>query len=93
VPPALAILWCGRSAAYQPFDGTDASVADLDHVAVELGSVEYVRSIGQRMLFAPDLTLCQTNPKSGASPKSGSDPDLRHFYDRHRYPTKVRYRR
>lgn len=57
LPPALAVLWCWPAAAYRPFDVTDASVADLDHIEVELGPVEYVRAIDQRMLLAPDLTL------------------------------------
>lgn len=54
---ALTILCCSRAAAYRPFIGTDASVADLDHIEVELGPVEYARSAGQHMLLAPDLTL------------------------------------
>ena len=57
LPAGLALLWCGRASAYRPFDGTNASVADLDHIEVELGPVEYGRSTGQRMLLAPDLTL------------------------------------
>ena len=57
LPPALTIFWCSRTMAYRPFDGTDASVADLDHIEIELGPVEYLRSAGQRMLLAPDLTL------------------------------------
>jgi len=52
LPLALAIFWCGRATAYRPFDGTDASVADLDHVEVELGPVEYLRSASQRLRLA-----------------------------------------
>ena len=43
--------------AYRPFDGTDASVADLGKIEVELGPVEDVRAADQHLLRAPDLTL------------------------------------
>jgi hypothetical protein len=41
LPVALAVLRCAPADAYRPFDGTDASVVDLDHIEVELGPVEY----------------------------------------------------
>jgi hypothetical protein len=50
-------LWCGEAEAYRPFDGTDAAVADLGDVEIELGPVEYLREGAEHMLFAPDLRV------------------------------------
>ena len=42
VASALAVGWCNEAAAYRPFDGTDAAVAETDTVEIELGPAEYV---------------------------------------------------
>ena len=39
--------------AYRPFDGTDAAVADVGEVEVELQPAGVARSSGQKMLIAP----------------------------------------
>jgi hypothetical protein len=39
--------------AYRPFDGTDASVADLGSVEIELGPVGYLRQAAAQTLIAP----------------------------------------
>jgi hypothetical protein len=57
LPPALAMIGCGSAAAYRPFDGTDASVADLGKIEIKLGPVEYLHAGDQHLLRAPDLTL------------------------------------
>jgi hypothetical protein len=54
---AAVSLWCGEAAAYRPFDGTDAAVADTGDVEIELGPVEYLREGAGHMLFAPDLRV------------------------------------
>jgi hypothetical protein len=56
-PAAVLACWCGTAQAYRPFDGTDASVADLGDVEVELGPAEYLRDGPERVLFAPDLRV------------------------------------
>jgi hypothetical protein len=43
--------------AYRPFDGTDASVADVGEFALELGPVQYYRHAGARYLIAPATVL------------------------------------
>jgi hypothetical protein len=53
----LAASWCVPAFGYRPFDGTDASVAELDHVEVELGVAHYVRMGSDQTLVAPALTL------------------------------------
>jgi hypothetical protein len=49
------IGWCGSvpAYAYRPFDGTDAAVADPDHLEIELGPAEYRRQAAEHTLFAP----------------------------------------
>src|SRR6266403_2121172 len=54
---ALAILWCNDASAYRPFDGTDAAVAELDNIEIELGPAEYVRQGDERMLIAPNVRV------------------------------------
>ncbi len=54
---ALVVLWCNDAAAYRPFDGTDAAVAEPDTIEIELGPVEYVRQGDERMLIAPNVRL------------------------------------
>ena len=36
---AVITGWCRSSAAFRPFDGTDAAVADTGKVEIELGPV------------------------------------------------------
>ena len=54
---ALAVLCCNEAAAYRPFDGTDAAVAEPDTVEVELGPAEYVHQGDERLLIAPNVRL------------------------------------
>ena len=56
-PAAVLTCWCGTAQAYRPFDGTDAAVADLGDVEIELGPAEYLREESDRVLFAPDLRV------------------------------------
>src|SRR5262249_1808020 len=49
--------WCGSAAAFRPFDGTDAAVADTGKVEIELGPVEYRRESAARTLFAPSTRV------------------------------------
>ena len=59
VVAAVLLLACGwRTAhAYRPFDGSDAAVADLHQIEIELGPAEYLRDGAQRTLFAPSTVL------------------------------------
>ncbi len=43
--------------AYRPFDGTDAAVADLRQIEIELGPAEYLRDGPQHTLFAPSTVF------------------------------------
>src|SRR6516165_12029727 len=49
--------WRGEVEAYRPFDGTDAAVAEMGEIEIELGPVEYLREGAERMLLAPDLRI------------------------------------
>jgi hypothetical protein len=51
------VLVASPAEAYRPFDGTDASVADLGVFELELGPVQYYRLASQNYLVAPDLVL------------------------------------
>jgi opacity protein-like surface antigen len=42
-----------QAAAFRPFDGTDAAVADKDEMEIELGPVGYERDGAERVLIAP----------------------------------------
>ncbi|HJU19196.1 MAG TPA: hypothetical protein VJ770_22300 [Stellaceae bacterium] len=53
----LLACWCGPAQAFRPFDGTDAAVADLHQIEIELGPVEYLRDGAQRTLFAPSTVF------------------------------------
>jgi hypothetical protein len=53
----LTAIWCRPAGAYRPFDGTDAAVADLNNLEIELGPVEYAREGAERMLIAPNTRL------------------------------------
>jgi hypothetical protein len=60
VPLAVMVAitgWCRSSAAFRPFDGTDAAVADTGKVEIELGPVEYRREGAARTLFAPSARI------------------------------------
>jgi hypothetical protein len=53
----LLACWCGPAQAFRPFDGTDAAVADLHQIEIELGPAEYLRDGAQRTLFAPSTVF------------------------------------
>src|SRR5205814_1895627 len=60
VPLAVMVAitaWYRSSAAFRPFDGTDAAVADTGKVEIELGPVEYRREGATRTLFAPSTRV------------------------------------
>jgi hypothetical protein len=48
-----AAAWPREAAAYRPFDGTDAAVADKGELEVELGPVGYLRKGSDHALIAP----------------------------------------
>jgi hypothetical protein len=49
--------WTHQAFAYRPFDGTDAAVAELGQLEIELGPVEFLREGSDRTLFGPNLRL------------------------------------
>ena len=49
--------WSGISFAYRPFDSTDAAVADVGQLEVELGSVGFRRSNEEQTVVAPAYVL------------------------------------
>src|SRR5262245_37813193 len=49
--------WSGISFAYRPFDSTDAAVADVGQLEVELGPVGFRRSVLERTVVAPAYVL------------------------------------
>ena len=49
--------WSGISFAYRPFDATDAAVADVGQLEVELGPVGFRRSDVERTVVAPAYVL------------------------------------
>jgi hypothetical protein len=49
----FVMVWSPEALAYRPFDGTDAAVADLGDVEVELGPAGYLREGSERTLIAP----------------------------------------
>jgi hypothetical protein len=51
------IGWSGISFAYRPFDSTDAAVADVGQLEVELGPVQFRRSDEERTVIAPAYVL------------------------------------
>jgi len=51
------IGWSGISFAYRPFDSTDAAVADVGQLEVELGPVEFRRTDEERTIIAPAYVL------------------------------------
>src|SRR5580700_6079904 len=46
-------VWSGRAWAYRPFDGTDAAVADLGQLEIELGLLGLLRQQANKTLIAP----------------------------------------
>ncbi|HWA75371.1 MAG TPA: hypothetical protein VG937_23700 [Polyangiaceae bacterium] len=55
---ALASCTCTHSAsAYRPFDGTDAAVADVGSLELELGPAQFYGRAGTRYLIAPAAVL------------------------------------
>ena len=48
-----ATVWCGRASAYRPFDGTDAAVADLGQLEIELGLFGLLWQQANKTLIAP----------------------------------------
>ena len=55
---AGALVLTARDArAYRPFDGTDADVAELGELELELGPVGYLRSAHESSLVAPNAVL------------------------------------
>jgi hypothetical protein len=61
------------AAAYRPFDGTDADVAEAREVEIELGPVNYYREMGQSSLITPALVF---NYGLGARTELVLDADL-----------------
>jgi len=53
----LAFGWAGAAQAYRPFDGTDASVAELGTLEVEAGPVQWYRHGGSDYLVTPAAVL------------------------------------
>jgi len=49
----FVMVWSPEALAYRPFDGTDAAVADLGDIEVELGPAGYLREGSERTLIAP----------------------------------------
>jgi len=54
---AAALLFTARARAYRPFDGTDAAVADVHEVELELGTFGYYRRASAHYLSAPGTIL------------------------------------
>jgi hypothetical protein len=52
---AVLCLYAQPAAAYRPFDGTDAAVADLNEVEVELQPVGSIKTGSQSSLIAPGV--------------------------------------
>jgi len=49
--------WSGISFAYRPFDSTDAAVADVNQVEIELGPVQFRRAQEERTVIAPAYVI------------------------------------
>src|SRR5262245_21101785 len=50
---APIVGWSGISFAYRPFDSTDAAVADVGQIEIELGPVQFRRTDAERTVIAP----------------------------------------
>jgi len=51
----VAICWARLASAYRPFDGTDADVAELREVELEIGPAGYRQDGSSRFLVAPAI--------------------------------------
>jgi len=51
------LLWASRAAAYRPFDGTDADVAELGSFELEMGPVQWYDRAGENYVIAPTTVL------------------------------------
>jgi hypothetical protein len=49
--------WSGISFAYRPFDSTDAAVADVGQLEIELGPVGFRRTDAERTMIAPAYVI------------------------------------
>src|SRR5262245_14177111 len=49
--------WSGISFAYRPFDSTDAAVADVGQLEIELGPGEFRSTNGERTWIAPKYVI------------------------------------
>jgi hypothetical protein len=72
------VFWRQPTQAFRPFDGSDAAVADLHQIEIELGPVEYLRDAAQRTLFVPldgaQLRICPGVGRRGQNALSGGVP-------------------
>jgi hypothetical protein len=50
-------LWAAPAAAYRPFDGTDAAVADLGELEIELQSAGFVHTTATTALAGPNVVF------------------------------------
>ena len=53
----ILTMWPDNSLAYRPFDATDAAVADVGELEIELGPVEFRRTETERTLIAPAYVI------------------------------------
>jgi hypothetical protein len=49
--------WSGLSFAYRPFDSTDAAVADVNQLEIELGPAGFRRATDERTVIAPAYVI------------------------------------
>jgi len=49
--------WSGISFAYRPFDSTDAAVADVNQLEIELGPAQFRRATDERTVIAPAYVI------------------------------------
>lgn len=49
--------WSGLSFAYRPFDSTDAAVADVNQLEIELGPAQFRRATDERTVIAPAYVI------------------------------------
>src|ERR1043165_6079189 len=57
VVAAVELLWGVPAHGYRPFDGTDAEVASLAEVELEVGPVGYLRDGRARSIVSPALVV------------------------------------
>ena len=56
-PMIFLLIWPDNSFAYRPFDSTDAAVADVGELEIELGPAGFRRSDAERTVIAPAYVL------------------------------------